>query len=375
MRDHPLNQWHQRAEASFLPYGPSIQIVESYGKPEIEYAAIRKSAALMDAAHRSVIELTGKDRLKFLQNLITNDVKPLDAGAGCYAYLLNVKGRIIADMNILQRDQSAYLEVDTRLAPELVRILENYLFSDDVRITDRSNDLSRLTLIGPGSTTILETLAERKLEGLNAPLKNTDAEILGAKTMVFRNDLCDQMQLELVIPADHLVDIWETIIRTANPEPEEEHRPQKLYPIGWSAFNIARIESGTPLLGIDITDQNLPMETAHWYTRAVHISKGCYLGQEVVARMHAHNSVAKMLVGLKIAGDAPPLAGADLRDSTAQVGIVTSSCTSPMLGNTPIAMGYLKRAFAEAGRQVDVYTIRGQVKATVVGLPFWKPTH
>src|SRR5271170_6945637 len=127
MRENPLNQWHQQAEASFLPYGPLIQIVESYGEPEIEYAAIRKSTGLMDAAHRSVIELTGKDRLKFLQNLVTNDVKTLSTGTGCYSYLLNVKGRIVADMNILQREESTHLEIDARLAAELVRTLENYL--------------------------------------------------------------------------------------------------------------------------------------------------------------------------------------------------------------------------------------------------------
>ncbi|HMD53732.1 MAG TPA: glycine cleavage T C-terminal barrel domain-containing protein, partial [Phycisphaerae bacterium] len=246
---------------------------------------------------------------------------------------------------------------------------------DDVRIVDRADDLALLTLIGPGSASLLQTITGQPLEALNEPLKNTNVEIQGAGALIFRNDLCGQTQFELVVPMDRLVDIWEAIIQTANSENQEERHSKKLYPIGWSAFNIARIESGTPILGIDITDQNLPMETAHWYSRAVHVSKGCYLGQEVVARMHAHNSVAKMLVGLKITGDAPPLSGADLRDDAGQVGLVTSSCTSPMLGNTPIAMGYLKRAYAQTDRQVDVYTVQGQVKATVVALPFWKPVN
>jgi folate-binding protein YgfZ len=373
MREYPLNQRHQQAEATFLPYGPMIQIVESFGQPEIEYAAIRKAAALMDSCQRGVIELTGRDRLKFLQNLLSNDVKTLAPGRGCYSYLLNIKGRIVADMNIIQREASTLLEIDARLAPELVRTLESYLFADDVKIADRSHDLGRLTLIGPGSAAILEKVAGASVSGLDALLNNLETQISGVAATIFRNDLCSQAQFELVLPQEQLVDVWDTIMESAMGEEEPEPGSQKLRPIGWSAFNIARIESGTPLLGIDITDQNLPMETAHWYSRGVHLSKGCYLGQEVVARMHSHNSVAKMLVGLKIAGQAPPLAGADLRDGAAQVGIVTSSCMSPMLGNTPIAMGYLKRAYAQPDRQVEVYTSEGQVKATVVGLPFWKP--
>ena len=136
--------------------------------------------------------------------------------------------------------------------------------------------------------------------------------------------------------------------------------------IGWSAFNIARIEAGTPMFGIDISDTYLPMETGHWYGRAVAVSKGCYIGQEIVARMHAHNAVAKLFVGLRPVvegmgsegrsaeaaqhspGEGLPVAGTDIFEGWQQVGIVTSSCVSPMLGHVPVAMGYVKRAYAPA---------------------------
>ena len=103
---NPLQPLHEQAEATFLPYGTEAQIVESYGEVEAEYAAIRKGAALMDAPHRSVAILTGKDRLSFLHNKVTNDTNRLTPGQGCYAYLLNLKGRIVLDLNILHTEEA-----------------------------------------------------------------------------------------------------------------------------------------------------------------------------------------------------------------------------------------------------------------------------
>src|SRR6478735_6245864 len=124
MPTNPLHQLHEQAEATFLPYGKDVQIVESYGEVEAEYAAIRKAAALMDAPHRSVIIITGKDRLSFLHNKITNDTNKLTPGQGCYAYLLNLKGRIVMDLNILQTEEAALIELDSRLAPDFLQAME-----------------------------------------------------------------------------------------------------------------------------------------------------------------------------------------------------------------------------------------------------------
>ena len=375
MRENPLYPLHEHANASYLPYGPEIQIIESFGEPESEYAAIRKAATIMDAPHRGVVELTGKDRLAFLNNLLTNDTKSLAAGHGCYAYLLNLKGRIVLDINVLQSDEATLLEVDARLAQDLCRTLDNYLFSAHVQICNRTDDFGRLTLIGPDCGALIDRIAGKNLTGaLTELLQSCRAELFGTMCTIFRNDQCGEPQFEFILPRDALATCWTGLLNAANGSVESEaFKPGmiQLRPIGWSAFNIARIESGTPLLGIDLSDQNLPMETAHWYTRAVHISKGCYLGQEVVARMHAHKAVARMFVGLKNPGDVPPLAGEPLRDGETIIGGVTSSCMSPMLGNQAIAMAYVKKAYAQPGRVLNVYTSRGEVRITVAGLPFW----
>ncbi len=384
LRENPLRRVHERAEASFLPYGPLVEIVESYGRPEVEYAAIRKSVALMDAPHRAVVELRGKDRLRFLQNLLTNDTSSLAPGRGCYAYLLDVKGRVTMDLNILHRSESTLLEVDARLTESLCHTLDNYLFADDVKIFDSSQTMGRLTLLGPRAAALLAMLGTLKIAELSDALASAQTRLGGVDVVVFRNDLCGEMQYELIIPRERLVPLWEELLRgglSAPPPapagtwreqdgPSPGKRPMAVG-IGWSAFNIARIETGTPILGIDITQQNLPMEISHWYSRAVSTSKGCYLGQEVVARMHSRQSVARLLVGLRLKGSMPPPAGTDILHGAEVVGAVTSSCLSPMLGNTPIAMGYVQREYAQPGTDLLVYNEPGGIAARVTALPHW----
>jgi folate-binding protein YgfZ len=376
---NPLHPMHEQAEATFLPYGLDVQIVESYGEVEAEYAAIRKGAALMDAPHRSVVILTGKDRLAFLHNKVTNDTNRLTPGQGCYAYLLNLKGRIVMDLNILHAEEATLVEIDRRLTAEFLQSMEKYVFTEDVRLLDGSEQLGRLTVLGPKAADLLKKVMDAGVETLSEPFRHTQRSIGKATVTVFRNDLAGEPQYELIVPRDQLVTLWQILHEACGHEGGGEEHDSSLRAIGWSAFNTARIEAGTPLCGIDISDHYLPMETAHWYPRAVSVTKGCYIGQEIVARMHAHNTVARMLVGLRVAvagqphaAEKLPLAGTDIFDGAQQVGIITSSCMSPMLGNVPAAMGYVKKAYAAPGKQVELLAEGTRVKAEVAGLPFWE---
>ncbi len=368
---NPLQSMHEQAEASFLPYGNDVQIVESYGEVEAEYAAIRKNAALMDAPHRGVIVLTGKDRLAFLNNLLTNDVKKLTPGQGAYGYLLNTKGRITADMNVLHTEDATLLDVDARLTSTLVKQFEKFRFAEEVKFLDASEQLARLTLIGPRAGELLAKVADAGVETLGTLLSNGKRSIDKSTVTIFRDDLCGEPQFELIVPRDALIKLWQVLHEAGNGHGDPHEGGINLRAIGWSAFNTARIEEGTPLLGIDITDAYLPMETGPWYARAVAVSKGCYLGQEIVARMHAHQSVARMFVGLRIDAQKLPMAGTELYDGSTVVGIITSSCMSPMLGYTPVALGYLKKAYTAPEKDVEALAEGGRVKAKVVALPLW----
>ena len=380
---NPLQPMHEQAEATFLPYGAQLQIVESYGEPESEYAAIRKAAALFDAPHRSVVILTGRDRLSFLHNKITNDTARLTPGQGCYAFLLNLKGRIVMDMNILHAEEATLVELDRRLAPLFMQTMEKYIFNEDVRLLDGSEQLGRLTVLGPHAADLLKKAMDAGVETLSEDFRHARRTIGKATVTVFRNDLAGEPQYELIVPRDQLVTLWQILHEASAHEASGGvNSAPELRAIGWSAFNTARIEAGTPLFGIDITDHYLPMETAHWYPRAVAVSKGCYLGQEIVARMHAHQTVARLLTGLRVSdSDKLPVAGTDIRDNAQQIGIVTSSCLSPMLGNTPVAIGYVKKTYAPiaapAGatpappKQVELLAEGAHVQATIVPLPLW----
>jgi len=369
---NPLQAMHEQAEASFLPYGTDLQIVESYGEVEAEYASIRKAAALMDAPHRSVVVVTGKDRLAFLNNLVTNETKALAPNQGVYAFLLNTKGRITMDMHILHGEDATLLEVDARLTEALVKQLDKHHFAEDVRFLDASAQLGRLSLTGPSAALLLSKVAESGVESLSEPFRHAKRTIAKTTVTIFRLDDCGEPGYEIIAPRDHLVSLWQVLHEAGNDHGEAHDAGINLRAIGWSAFNTARIEAGTPLFAIDLTDSNLPMETGPWYPRAVSVTKGCYLGQEIVARMHAHSSVARMFVGLRVAGNRLPIAGTDILDGAAQVGMITSSCMSPMLGGVPVAMGFVKKAFSEPGRIVEVLAEGARAKATVVELPFWK---
>ena len=372
---NPLQAMHEQAEATFLPYGSDLQLVESYGEVEAEYASIRKAAALMDAPHRSVIILTGKDRLSFLHNKLTNDINRLTPGKGCYAYLLNLKGRIVMDMNILHTEEATLMELDRRLAGDFLQIMEKYIFSEEVRLLDGAQQLGRLTVLGPKAELLLKKVMDAGVETLAEPFRHAKRMIGKATVTVFRNDLAGETQFELIVPRDQMVTLWQILHEAGGHEGGGGNDPNavSLRAIGWSAFNTARIEAGTPLYGIDITDHHLPMETAHWYTRAVCVSKGCYIGQEIVARMHAHNAVARMLVGLRAQGERLAVAGTDIFDQGQQVGMVTSSCMSPMLGYVPVALGYVKKVYATPREKpVEVLAEGLRVKADVVALPLWE---
>src|SRR5947207_4385141 len=158
---NPLHELHQQAEAEFQPY-VDVQIVTTFGEPQAEYAAVHKACGMIDLPQRGILELTGKDRLPFLNNLLSNQTwdkatkTGLSAGQGVYAFLLNAKsGRIITDVNVLELGDRTLLEIDARLTDTIRQTLERYLFAEQVKVASRLNDLHEIALHGPGALDIL----------------------------------------------------------------------------------------------------------------------------------------------------------------------------------------------------------------------------
>jgi folate-binding protein YgfZ len=334
-----------------------VEIVSTFGNTPAEYSAIHKSAGKMDMPQRSVLELTGRDRLDFLNRLLTNQTfdkqskTPMPSGAGVYSFLLNIKGRIVCDMNVLELGQRTWLEMDARLIEPARAALSKYLIADDVTLTSRAGAVHEIALLGP------EAAAALALPELN-PLHSTRKEIAGVEAVIFRDDLCGIPGYILLIPAESAPAVWTNL-----PLPRS---------IGWAAFNAARIEAGRPLMGIDFDETVLPAETGPaTFARAVSLTKGCYLGQEIVARMYARGVLARQIVGIRMEADALPMAGSLVYDDAANpVGGITSSTVSPILSNAAICLALVKKTFIAAGTPLTIPAEGAMRKGRVTELPF-----
>jgi folate-binding protein YgfZ len=371
---NPLIDLHRQAQAETQPYG-DIEIVSTFGEAQAEYAAIRKACAIIDLPQRAILELTGKDRLPFLNNLISNQVwdkqakQPIEAGRGVYAFLLDARsGKLITDLNVIERGDHTFLELEPRLIGAVQSALEKYLFAEQVKIVPRLSDLHEFALHGPGSTEVLAGASE--LSSLK-PLDSVATTLFDIPVTIWRDDPTGTPGYHLILPTQDAPRLWSALIeKFAQPT---QLGKRLLRPLGWAAFNATRIEAGRALFGIDFDNSILPAETGDLLNRAVSFTKGCYPGQEIVARMHARQQVAKKIVGIKMESDALPIAGTKIFDPNQnEIGGITSSTVSPILSNVALCLGILKRPHFNLGTTVHI-PAEGKLRTgTVVELPFIK---
>ncbi|MDB5356559.1 MAG: Folate-dependent protein for Fe/S cluster synthesis/repair in oxidative stress [Phycisphaerales bacterium] len=372
---NPLHDLHQQAGAEFQAYA-QLEVVSTFGEPQAEYAAIRKGAAMIDEPQRGILELNGVDRLPFLNNLLTNETwdktskAGLAAGQGRYAFFLNTKGRIVADVNVIERVDRTLLDMDARMVEPVRAAFDKFLFREQVKMVSRVGALHAMALHGSNSRRILEEASGAALPADLPQGGSIEARLFDADAVIWRDDACGVPGFHLIVDTPSARKVWMGLVSQFYENHEPGHR--RLRPVGWAAFNATRIEAGRPIFGIDFDESVLPAETGQ-IARAVSFTKGCYLGQEIVARMHARGQVARQLVGLRMGDDALPMAGTLIYDDADnQVGGVTSSTVSPVLSNACIAIGFVKKPFIPAGSVVNI-PAEGKVrKATVVELPFVK---
>ncbi len=356
----------------YVPWGPdpetSIELVASFGDPEAEYAAIRGGAGVMDASHRGTIVVTGADRCGFLDRMLTQDLKDLAPGAVRPSFWLTRQGRIEADLLLVETGDRILADLDIHAAAPCAAGLTGYVFGEDVAIADASDSFHRIAVHGPGAIELCARAAKREALDLG-DLHAAAVEIAGASVIAARRDQASAPGIEIFVPHEHALRAWDALLAASE-------ALRRARPAGWFAYNTARIEGGTPLFNVDFGPGNLPAETGLLEQR-VSFKKGCYLGQEIVARMQHLGRPKQVLVGLRPAADVLPVAGALVfsREDAAcgpQVGVVTSSTISPMLGASPIAFAMIKSAAAEPGTTVMVSAEGHIVDAAVGGLRFYR---
>ena len=347
-------------ELEYLSWGPPLEstgtacdMVASFGEGPLEYAAIRRGCAVIDASRRGTLELRGDDRLDFLDRMVTNLVKDLVPGQSRDAFFLNRKGRIEADLGVLALEDRILIDLDIHMASTVAAALDAFIIVDDVTLTNVSEQFHHLHLIGPKSAATLEAAGGDGALALE-PDDTCQLKIADGNVIVRRQDLTGEVGFELIVDHENIVAVYESIFAT-----DQDPQPGKrtVRPVGWYAFNTARVESGLPIFNIDFGVTNLPHETGLLESR-VSFQKGCYPGQEIVARMHNLGKPKQQIVAMQINTDELPLAGAAVlkgcdRDDE-QIGVVTSSVLSPLNSLVPIALAMVRTATIEAGPEVGV---------------------
>jgi len=335
---------------AWMPYGPDtadacVQIAADLGSPAAEYAAIRRGVGVMDGGHRGTLRVTGADRVAFLQRMVTQDLKGLVAGGARESFWLNRKGRVQADLLIGEFGDEMLVDVDRFAAGAAASELQAFLFSEDVQLVDATAVVGRLALHGAAT---LQMLREAGLAGeaLAADLSCATMSVAGATVRAVRRDQTGVPGVELFMPLESVEAVFDALLAVPMQQPVRA--------IGWQAYNVARIEGGSPLFLVDWGREALPHETGV-LSRRVSFRKGCYLGQEVVARMESLGKPKQRLVALRMQDDRLPVCGAEVHAEAAggeAIGRITSSSPAPMLGSACVAFAMLKFASGEPGTRV-----------------------
>ena len=352
-----LHGRHAPGDVLYQPLGPWL-VPWRFGSFEAEYAALRGGTALLDASTQALIEVRGADRTRFLQALLTNDLNTLGPGAGCRAALLDPVAKLVASLLVLAEADTLWLLCDVDRAAAVTETLERYHFSEDVRLVNHERAQAALAVQGPGALALANRLAGRPLP-LAHPGDHALATVETIPVRFVRHQLADEPGVLCLVPARHAPAIWDAWSQRAS--------AWGLTPIGWEALHTARIEAGIPWFGLDMDQTTLLPETGLEDILASE-TKGCYVGQEIIARMRTYGSASKKLMGLACVGTSVPAPGeAIMRDST-EVGRVTSACWSPAL-RQPLALGYVKRGAYEPGTAVEIVSGSRRLPATVVRCP------
>lgn len=320
-------------------------------RPDQDYELLTTSAGLLDRSGRGKLDVRGDDAFEYLQGQVTNDVESLEAGTGCYAAILNPKGHILADLRVLARGPGElWLDTEAIALEAALADLRMYKIGRRVEIADRTGDRALLSLIGPAA----EEIGRAALEAGTAQIPTeehhfVEGQLAGAPALAVRTD----------VGIDFLLDVARVDSAV------QALVAQGAAIVGEDAVEILRIERGRPRYGADMSLENLPAEVGV-VDRAVSFTKGCYVGQEPVARMHYKGRPNRHLRGLTPAE--PLVVGEELFAAEKSVGKVTSAAVSPGLG--PVALALVRREVAP-GDEVTVGA-RGE-PAQVVELPFKRP--
>ncbi|NIO10328.1 MAG: hypothetical protein GTO40_20925 [Deltaproteobacteria bacterium] len=357
IKSSPFASIHQSNGAEFRDED-GWRLALHFGAVKDEYQAVRTGVGLLDRSNRSLLRFTGEDRVSFLQGMVSNDVTKLNPGSGMPAAFADIQGKILADAKIFCTEEAFIVELWEPLREKIHTHLQKYLIADDVEITDQTDEMTILSVQGPRSPQLVAALMGNETPP-DQELGHGEFQLRGHDFRIVRATHTGEIGFDLWIAPNEISAFVESL--------EEKGKDLSVRWVGTEAQEILRIEAGIPRYGKDMDQENLVLETN--LDSAVNFDKGCYLGQEVIERIHSRGHVNRKLTGLVLEGKSPADHRASVHADGKEAGWVTSSVYSPLLQRA-IALGYVHKDQLSPGTPVSVEHDAKSIRATVSPLPF-----
>ncbi len=339
-------------------------VVLAYGSVAVEYEALQSQAALFDRSHRGRLRVTGPKAAEMVAGLVSNDVAGLVPGQGCYAAALTAKGKIVADVRVFVDEGGVLVDAPPRAAAAWAAMVKKFVNPRLAPHVDETATVRDLGVFGLNARHVVAAITGVQAPALTAlaPYAHVTVEIDGEKVLVCRSPDLGMEGFELFVPAGLFDVLW------------ERARASGAVPAGLEAWEIARVEAGRPEWGLDMDDNTIPQEANFDELHAISYTKGCYVGQETVARVHFRGHVNRHLRGIHAGENESPPAGATLHDENGiQVGDVRTGVRSPRLGGVALAM--IRREVAPGASltarwPADGEDVVSERRVDVTALPF-----
>ena len=315
-----------------------------------EFEALISGCGIYDLSGRAKIALSGGDRVRWLNGMVTNNIRDLAQGHGVYAFLLNPQGHILGDLYAYNRADSLMVDTDQTQLEKLLATFDHYIIMDDVEIANVSDKITAIGIAGPKLREVLGA-AGFEITELQT-LQFVDLTWQNVAVTLVRGDNSMVEGYELWLPPDRVTALRDALMKAGATA------------AGTTTLELLRIAAGIPRYGQDIRERDLPQETEQ--QRALNFSKGCYIGQEIVERIRSRGNVHRKFTGFEVHGTLPAV-GAKIQADGRDIGEITSVASLPLAGGErPVALGYIRREIATPGKQFQL----GDAQLSIAALPF-----
>jgi folate-binding protein YgfZ len=324
-----------------------VETAQTFGNARSEYETLLTGAGVYDLGWRAKIVLTGGDRMRWANGMVTNNVRDLPEGRGNYSFMLNAQGRIQADLYVYNMGDHLLVDTEWWQKSKTLELFDKFIIMDDVEVADISDKLSAVAVQGPKALEVLRDLGLTIADEVE-PFKVEQMTWNGIGISVTRMASKVAQTYEIWLAAENAPKLWDALIAAG------------AKPVGTEALEMFRVAAGVPRYGVDISDKYIPQETEQFH--ALHFSKGCYLGQEIVERVRSRGAVHRHFTGFRIEGPAPQT-GTEAQSEGKKVGEITSALRVPVDGDErTLALGYIRKESGESGTKVQVEGSEAEVQ-------------